>query len=208
MSSARGRASRRDDNEPEIRKRFAVHGWHTETLSAPGMPDLLAYPPRPSLLGFTQVKHVDVKGAKGKPTPAQVEKWTALSVAGIPVYVCRTRADVDALVAGTLEPWEPEARRPALEDVFMRRLSSGTRRAESFAEMAQRLAHQEESRIRSERSKAAYMRKLAEAEEARIPERAEAEMTRRGKAFTPGECCKRGCNARAVDGFHCSDHRD
>lgn len=200
MSSARRRANRRDDNEPEIRKRFAAHGWHTETLSAPGMPDLLAL--ATEIGPLLSAALVDVKGVKGKPTPAQVEKWTALAAAGIPVYVCRTRADVDALVAGTLEAWEPDTREV---DAFARRLSSGTVRApqphgrrvaagrDTYAEMsaafetdvaewnAARKGSEEEARIRSEMAKATYMRKLAEAEEALIPERARAELKRRGE---------------------------
>jgi hypothetical protein len=203
MSSARGRASRRDDNEPEIRKRFAAHGWHTEALSAAGMPDLLAYPPRPSLLGFTQVKHVDVKGAKGKSTPAQREKWTALSEKGIPVYVCRNSGDVDALVAGNLQPWAP------WEDE-VRRMGREAKRARKEEERAPDTAGELDALLREAGMQpyfhvkgckgppcacpnrrtatrplsagAAYMRQLAEAEEALIPERARAELKRRASA--------------------------
>jgi hypothetical protein len=193
MSSARGRASRRDDNEPEIRTRFATHGWHTEALSAPGMPDLLAYPPRPSLLGFTQVKHVDVKGEKGKPTPAQVEKWTALSEKGIPVYVCRNSGDVDALVAGNLQPWAPwedEVRRMGREAKRGMNLRSPPRTGPKAgrADYAEPCCPKDTpcgehargaTATRPLSAGAAYMRQLAEAEEALIPERARAELRRR-----------------------------
>jgi hypothetical protein len=102
-------APRRDDNEPEIRKRFAHHGWHTEQLSGKGMPDLLAMIARPAATAGKCCKPeyalVDVKEPTGKPTAAQVLKWQSLKDKGIPVYVARTPEDVDAIVAGTAEPW-------------------------------------------------------------------------------------------------------
>ena len=102
------RAARRDDNEPAIRKRFASHGWHTEQLSGTGMPDLLAFNLRVNL---HSTRLVDVKMPDGKVTNPQVKKWSELAANGIPVYVVRTEADVDALVASTLEAWSPEAQR-------------------------------------------------------------------------------------------------
>ena len=104
---------RRDTNEPEIMRRFRHHGWHPEQVSGNRLWDLNVYPPRkPTLtLQFTLVCHVDVKGPKGKVEEAQREKWAALSAKGIPVYVVRTEADVDALVRGDLEPWRPETTR-------------------------------------------------------------------------------------------------
>lgn len=113
-------AAKRDANEPIIRKRFSAHGWHTEQVSGTGLPDLLCWPqeygapltwPRQSCL------LVDVKIPKGTLKPAQVKKWTTLHALGIPVYVVRTEADVDALVGGTLAQWEPPERgraRPGL----------------------------------------------------------------------------------------------
>jgi hypothetical protein len=102
-------AARRDDNEPEIRKRFAHHGWHTEQLSGKGMPDLLAMIARSAATAGKRCKPeyalVDVKEPTGKPTAAQVLKWQSLKDKGIPVYVARTPEDVDAIVAGTAEPW-------------------------------------------------------------------------------------------------------
>lgn len=105
---------RRDKNEPEIMQRFRHHGWHPEQVSGNRQWDLNAYPPKPTTTGtnnrcFTLVCHVDVKGPNGKVEAAQREKWKALSEKGIPVYVVRTEADVDALVRGELEPWRPEA---------------------------------------------------------------------------------------------------
>lgn len=108
------RAARRDGNEPEIRKRFAFHGWHTEQVSGTGMPDLMCWPEPMVLRGWAHDFGgaipsflVDVKMPDGRTKPAQVSKWTYLRLQGIPVYVVRTVDDVDALVAGVLEPWKP-----------------------------------------------------------------------------------------------------
>lgn len=101
---------KRDANEPEIRARFAHHGWQTEQLSGAGMPDLLAvvWSTRDSQVNpWRLMVLVDVKERKGKPTPAQEKKWAELAAKGIPVYVARTEVDVDAIVAGTAEPWRP-----------------------------------------------------------------------------------------------------
>lgn len=104
-------AAKRDDNEPEIRKRFAHHGWHTEALSAKGMPDLIVFPRPHGMQGLpdteTRSVLVDVKDKGGAPTKAQVEKWTALHAKGVPVYIARTTEDVDAIVAGKAEAWVP-----------------------------------------------------------------------------------------------------
>lgn len=105
-------AARRDENEPEIRKRFAAHGWHTEQVSGKGMPDLVCMK---SVRHFGQTRPTpvlflcDVKMPKGRLKPAQEKKWTELAEKGIPVYVVRTEADVDALVRGELDPWRPDA---------------------------------------------------------------------------------------------------
>lgn len=98
-------AAKRDTNEPTIRRRFAHHGWHTEQISGSGMPDLLAF--NTQSIFAKVVRLVDVKMAKGDVTKAQRSKWEYLRLQGIPVYVVRTEADVDALVGGTLEPWQP-----------------------------------------------------------------------------------------------------
>lgn len=103
-------AARRDENEPQIRKRFAAHGWHTEQVSGKGMPDLLCWPPEyghPLRWPLQSTFLVDVKMPKGKLEPAQEKKWAELAEKGIPVYVVRSEADVDALVRGELEPWKP-----------------------------------------------------------------------------------------------------
>jgi len=111
-------AAKRDDNEPTIRKRFSHHGWHTEQLSGKGMPDLLCWPRQaatpcpPSERCLALSVLVDVKEPTGKPTAAQVLKWQALKDKGIPVYVARTPEDVDAIVAGTAEPWGLMEARP------------------------------------------------------------------------------------------------
>jgi hypothetical protein len=101
------RAAMRDGNEPELRAAFARHGWHTETMSGTGMPDLLVWPPESKIGSARLATLVDVKNGKGRLKPAQATKWKALSEKGIPVYVCRTEADVDALVRGDLQPWAP-----------------------------------------------------------------------------------------------------
>jgi hypothetical protein len=101
-------AARRDENEPEIRARFARHGWHTEQVSGTGMPDLICMK---AVRHFGQTRAApvlflcDVKTQTGGFKPAQVKKWTELAAKGIPVYVARTEADVDAIVGGTAEPW-------------------------------------------------------------------------------------------------------
>jgi hypothetical protein len=114
-------AARRDDNEPEIRARFARHGWHTEQVSGAGMPDLIAWPPEhghPLTWPRQSALLVDVKTPTGGFKPAQVKKWTALASKGIPVYVARTEAEVDAIVGGTAEPWgHKETRGKALATV-------------------------------------------------------------------------------------------
>ena len=97
---------RRDANEPAIRKRFEEHhGWHTEPRSSSGGWDLDCY--QPPYGGWRIVIHVDVKTPTGKVTKPQEKKWKAMREKGIPVYVVRTEADVDALVGGTLGAWEP-----------------------------------------------------------------------------------------------------
>lgn len=105
-------AAKRDSNEPAIRKRFAHHGWHTEQMNGAGMPDLLAWPSSMLASGGRHLCFlVDVKTPTGKVTPAQEEKWKALAEKGIPVYVVRTAADVDALVRGELAAWHPHDER-------------------------------------------------------------------------------------------------
>lgn len=113
---------KRDSNEPQIVRRFGHHGWHVEQLSGTAIPDLLCWPMNPRSLttdseGLAASVLVDVKEPKGTPTPAQVEKWKTLSEKGIPVYVARTEADVDAIVSGAAEPWgavEARPKRPLL----------------------------------------------------------------------------------------------
>lgn len=98
---------RRDGNEPEIRSAFARHGWHTEQLSGTAIPDLMCFPPQDGKRGATACVLVDVKAATGKVEPEQAKKWAELATKGIPVYVARTWADVDAIVSGKAEPWRP-----------------------------------------------------------------------------------------------------
>lgn len=101
---------KRDDNEPEIMRRFQHHRWHVEQISGNRLWDLLCWPPGAG--GWRIALLVDVKGPSGAPTTAQAEKWKALSDKGIPVYVARTPEDVDTIVAGSAEPWGVVEARP------------------------------------------------------------------------------------------------
>jgi hypothetical protein len=97
---------KRDANEPKIIRRFSLHGWHAEQISGNRLWDLICWPGGKHL-AVRASWLVDVKAEDGKVTPAQTEKWSDLAAKGIPVYVVRTEADVDAIVAGTAAPWGP-----------------------------------------------------------------------------------------------------
>lgn len=113
---------KRDSNEPEIMKRFMSYGWHCEQISGNRLWDLLVWPggARERIAQFhihggaLRTYLVDVKEPKGGVTEAQEKKWAELHAKGIPVYIARTEADVDAIVAGTAKPWEPERKHPVL----------------------------------------------------------------------------------------------
>lgn len=133
------RAAQRDTNEGAIRKRFAHHGWHTEQVSQEGKWDLDAYPsvlPVGLVLKSSAilVAHVDVKLPDGRIEELQVEKWTALHKLGIPVYVARTEADVDAIVSGTATPWNPDEPGRVRAARKGRAFRPGTDRARTLAE--------------------------------------------------------------------------
>lgn len=166
---------RRDANEPEIRKRFVHHDWHTEQLSGAGMPDLLAWPWEPPTTERRSI-FVDVKDGDGKPTGPQVKKWTNLRVLGIPVYVVRTEADVDALVAGTLEPWGPEPRMPQTIPAIRREEweAAGERRAPRPHGNTKRACKGDAAKARS--SGKARLRTVADA----IAERSEKRLVEKG----------------------------
>jgi hypothetical protein len=105
------RNPRRDDNEPEIAGRFTFHRWLYVPLSGAGIPDGLACPPAPMKTGtnnacLSLAVLVDVKKlGDGRVTEAQGKKWGALAKHGVPVYIARSAADVDAIVNGSAVPW-------------------------------------------------------------------------------------------------------
>jgi hypothetical protein len=126
---------------------------------------------------------VDVKAKDGKVTTAQKDKWKLFYELGIPVYVCRTRADVDALVEGKLEPWEPEAKAAGanMGDTSMRRLSSGARRRSpprsGTNDLLTAISAAFEEEVKKHKDAKAVS--CAWREEALIPVRAAAELKRR-----------------------------
>lgn len=68
-------AARRDANEPEIRKRFAHHGWHTEQVSGAGMPDLMCWPKTNGRGGWRICLLVDVKHGPSVATSPNYPPW-------------------------------------------------------------------------------------------------------------------------------------
>lgn len=136
------RAAQRDTNEGAIRKRFAHHGWHTEQVSQEGLPDLLVWQGtkaerevcRAINNGAIRTYLVDVKLPDGRIEELQVEKWKALHKLGIPVYVARTEADVDAIVSGTTLPWNPDDPGRVRAARKGRAFRPGTDRARTLAE--------------------------------------------------------------------------
>lgn len=70
-------------------------------VSSRGCPDYLAA--KAGRLALVEVK------ARGESfRAAQIEFFTALYRAGVPVYVLETEDDVRALTVGSLEPWKPD----------------------------------------------------------------------------------------------------
>ncbi len=103
---------KRDKNEPAIVKTLEANGCLVWPLSGKGIPDLLVFYRRKNAKGAELERRTfvaDVKGAKEKPTPAQVEKWTALTALGFSVFVLRTPEDAVAMLNNALQPWEPPA---------------------------------------------------------------------------------------------------
>jgi hypothetical protein len=106
-------AAKRDKAEPAIIKTLEAHGCLVWPLSGKGIPDLLVfYRKRMDAKGAFNQRHTfvaDVKGPKEKATPAQAEKWTALTNLGFSVFILRTPEDAVAMLNNALQPWEPEA---------------------------------------------------------------------------------------------------
>lgn len=94
-------AAKRDANEPEIVKALERAGWLVMKVSDKGAPDLLCAKKGRLVL-------VEVKGPKGKLTPAQEEAHAYLAAAGVTVHVVTTPEEaliaVGAPVEGVLEP--------------------------------------------------------------------------------------------------------
>lgn len=94
-------AAKRDSNEPEIVKALECAGWLVMKVSDKGAPDLLCAKNGRLVL-------VEVKGPKGKLTPAQVESHQRLAASGVTVHVVTTPEEalmaVGAPVEGVLEP--------------------------------------------------------------------------------------------------------
>jgi hypothetical protein len=104
------RAAKRDKNEGAIIKALEANGCIVWPLSSKGIPDLLVFyrRKRGDLWNRQHTTFVaDVKGPKEKPTPAQVEKWTALTNLGFSVFILRTSEDAVSMLNNALQPWEP-----------------------------------------------------------------------------------------------------
>lgn len=106
------RAAKRDQNEPAIIQTLRAHGCVVWPLSGKGITDLLVfYRRRIGVKSMDSMRHTfiaDVKGPKEKATPAQVEKWTALTNLGFAVFILRSPEDAVAMLNNALQPWEPE----------------------------------------------------------------------------------------------------
>lgn len=96
------RASKRDKNEPEIRKRAEALGflWLENNASTKGRPDAC-------LLRNGKTYWCEVKEPGASYTPAQVREFPRLIAKGVPVYVLESLWDVDRLNTGVLQPWSP-----------------------------------------------------------------------------------------------------
>ena len=86
------RAAKTDDNHAAIKESFTSHGCKVFDIShvGGGWPDLV-------VARFGRTAFVEVKGAKGKLTPAQV---VFLARAGnqLPIYFAQTDQDVETIV--------------------------------------------------------------------------------------------------------------
>lgn len=89
-------AAKRDANEPEIVKALERAGWLVMKVSDKGAPDLLCARKGRLVL-------VEVKGPKGKLTPAQVESHARLSFAGVTVHVVTTPEEALMAVGAPVE---------------------------------------------------------------------------------------------------------
>lgn len=98
------RASKRDRNEPEIRKRAEARGflWLENNASTKGRPDAC-------LLRNGHTYWCEVK-VPGEPfTQEQMREFPRIVAMGVPVYVLECPEDVDSLGVGTLAAWTLES---------------------------------------------------------------------------------------------------
>lgn len=105
------RAAKRDAVEPAIIATLRAHGAVVWQMSGAGITDTLVFYRR--RLGRSMDRErrtfvAEIKGAKGKPTPAQVKRWTELANYGFSVFILRTPEDAVAMLNNALSPWEPE----------------------------------------------------------------------------------------------------
>lgn len=87
------RAARRDDNEGALVQAIEAAGWAVFRVSDEGLPDLF-------VVRRGECRWIEVKGAKGKLTPAQEKVHARLKANGFSVFVVRTVDEALAAVKG------------------------------------------------------------------------------------------------------------
>lgn len=128
------RAAKRDDNERAIIRTWEALGAYVESLSGPGVPDVLVHH-RGSLV------RAEVKGAKRGLTKKQVENFTKAYEAGVPTHIIRTYEDAVALLAGYASnhlKWTPEHGALGGAAKKQRAFRPGTDRARTLEECCKR----------------------------------------------------------------------
>jgi len=99
-------AAKRDANEPEIVEALELSGWTVIPVSDTGVMDLLC-------IRRGVVKLLEVKGPKGKLTPAQEKTFARIHAAGGTVHVVRTPAEaLHAVALGVESELGPRATTP------------------------------------------------------------------------------------------------
>lgn len=98
-------AAKRDANEPEIVRALELAGWTVIPISDTGVMDLLC-------IRRGVIRLLEVKGPKGKLTPAQEKTFARINAAGGTVHVVRTPAEALRAVALGVESelgplWNP-----------------------------------------------------------------------------------------------------
>lgn len=101
-------AAKRDANEPEIVRALELSGWTVIPVSDTGVMDLLC-------IRRGVVRLLEVKGPKGKLTPAQERTFARIHAAGGTVHVVRTPAEaLHAVALGVESELGPVAKMDAL----------------------------------------------------------------------------------------------